>query len=53
MPLVLKVMARVKHFLDDILIYSKTWSEHSHNLEKVFGRLRNAGLTAQPTKSAL
>ena len=50
MRLVLKGMTGVKHFLDDILIYSKTWSEHLQILKEVFCRLRDAGLTAKPTK---
>ena len=46
----LKGLKGVKHFLDDILIYAKTWEEHLKILREVLSRLRAAGLTAKPSK---
>ena len=37
-------------FLDDIIITSSTFEEHLENLEKVFDRLRKAGLKLKPNK---
>lgn len=37
-------------FVDDILVFSETWTQHLSALEQVFERLRQAGLTAKPTK---
>ena len=37
-------------YLDDLIIYSTQWEEHLHQLRAVFGRLRDAGLTAKPRK---
>lgn len=37
-------------YLDDIVIFSKTPEEHLVKLEKVFQRLRDAGLTLKPSK---
>lgn len=49
---VLDGMHGVKHFLDDILVYSRTWEEHINLLRTVMERLR-AGLTAKPAKCQL
>jgi len=32
-------------YLDDVLIFSETWSDHVRHLRIVFERVRNAGLT--------
>ena len=40
----------VSNFMDDILIATETWEEHMESLTAVLGRLRQAGLTAKPTK---
>ncbi|KAJ1100791.1 hypothetical protein NDU88_005866, partial [Pleurodeles waltl] len=40
-------------YLDDIVIYSKTWAEHMSHLEAVLGALRKAQLTANPEKCRL
>ena len=40
----------VSNFMDDILIATGTWTEHMSSLTTVLQRLRQAGLTARPTK---
>lgn len=40
-------------FVDDILVYTKTFEEHLQILEVMFERLRAAGLTLKPEKSYL
>lgn len=37
-------------YLDDIAIFSDTWSEHLDHLREVFSRLRQAGLTLKAQK---
>ena len=37
-------------YIDDIAIYSETWSEHLEHVEEILKRLRAAGLTANPKK---
>ena len=37
-------------YIDDIAIFSRTWSEHCTHIEKVLSRLREAGLTANVNK---
>ena len=37
-------------YLDDLVVYSSTWEEHLGHIRTVFGRLRDAGLTAKPKK---
>ena len=38
------------NYLDDLLVYSKTYEEHLCHLREVMCRLRNAGLTVNPEK---
>jgi len=37
-------------YLDDVLIFSKTWSDHMKHLHIVFQRVRSAGLTLKRSK---
>ncbi|KAJ8050799.1 hypothetical protein HOLleu_04137 [Holothuria leucospilota] len=50
MRLLLQGMQGVHSYIDDILIHSPTWEEHVHNITEVFKRLRDARLTARPSK---
>lgn len=38
-------------YLDDSVVYSKTWEEHLHHLHRVFHELHTAGLHVHPKKS--
>ena len=40
----------VSVYLDDIVVYTRTWQEHLATLDEVFLRLRAAGLKASPGK---
>ena len=40
----------VKVFLDDLIIYSRTWKEHVHHIHLVLQRLEEAGLKISPSK---
>ena len=37
-------------YLDDVIIYSKTWGEHLKHMEEVWQRLKEAGLTVKLRK---
>jgi len=37
-------------YLDDIIIFSRTWTEHKKHLRQVFDRLRKANLTVRKSK---
>lgn len=39
-------------YLDDVVIYSRSLDEHFEHLNRVFEKIRNAGLKLQPTKCA-
>jgi hypothetical protein len=38
------------NYLDDVVVYSKTFEEHMTHLQEVFTRLQKAGLTCNPEK---
>jgi hypothetical protein len=40
-------------FLDDVVVYSKSWEEHVVHLADVLDRLKRAGLTVNPSKVQL
>ncbi|CAM4410149.1 unnamed protein product [Lepidochelys olivacea] len=37
-------------YLDDVAIFSDSWAEHLEHLQKVFKRIREAGLTVKAKK---
>ena len=37
-------------YLDDVVIFSETWSEHLYHVEQVFQRIQEAGLTVKLAK---
>ena len=37
-------------YIDDIVVFSRSWEEHLGHLRDVFSRLRQAGLTLKPSK---
>ena len=46
-------LSQVDSYIDDIIIHTKTWSEHVEVLREVFRRLSDAGLTIRPSKCVL
>ncbi|GFR78367.1 reverse transcriptase [Elysia marginata] len=42
-----------RNYLDDCLIFTETWEEHLRSLRALFKRLREAGLTARPSKCCM
>ena len=52
--LISKVLTSLNHFaftyLDDVLIFSKSWEEHLQHLSTVFNRLKSAGLKIKLSK---
>ena len=44
-------MENIDNFIDDILVFTMTWHEHKDVLLELFRRLRDAGLTAKPSKT--
>ncbi|XP_072022506.1 uncharacterized protein [Amphiura filiformis] len=41
---------KVVNYIDDILVYTVTWDEHLEKLNELMKRLRDANLTAKPSK---
>lgn len=41
---------RVAAYLDDIVIYSRSWEEHLKHVDEALTRLKRAGLTLKPAK---
>ena len=37
-------------YLDDLVVFSSTWEDHLKQLQEILSRLRQAGLTAKPSK---
>ena len=50
---VLRDLQNVDNFIDDILIFSMTFEKHISDLTSVLRRLREANLTAKPSKCAI
>lgn len=50
MRIVLDGIANTTFYFDNILVFSKTWTEHLSTLEEVMDRLRLHGLTVKPNK---
>lgn len=46
----LEKQSNVISYIDDILIFTDTWEEHMRTTNQVLERLRNAQLTAKPSK---
>ncbi|XP_069138991.1 uncharacterized protein [Argopecten irradians] len=46
-------MSNIESFIDDILIYTQTWEQHIDILRELFVRLRNASISARPSKCAI
>ena len=42
----------VSVYVDDLIVYSRTWEDHIQHLDKVFGRLHKAGLKVNLAKCA-
>lgn len=53
MRLVRQDLSNVENFIDDILIYSMTFEDHVVSLTEVLQRLREANLTAKPSKCVI
>ena len=47
----LQGIENVHNYIDDILVHTKTWEEHVVALHAVLKRLKEAGLSARPSKS--
>lgn len=50
---VLKGAKHMKNYVDDIIIFTKTWEEHIAALRDLFKRLKAANLTARPSKARI
>lgn len=50
---VLGIAPNVQNYFDDILIHHADWDEHLRAVRSVFSKLREAGLTARPSKTLL
>lgn len=40
-------------YLDDIIIFSRSWQDHLQHLQEVLSRIKSAGLTIRPDKCAI
>ena len=50
---ILEGIPGVRSYIDNIVIYSDSWEDHLRMLKELFGRVRKAQITAQPTKCLL
>ena len=41
---------RILAYMDDVIIFSKTWSEHKKALDELFGRFESMGVTVKASK---
>ncbi|XP_068205216.1 uncharacterized protein [Palaemon carinicauda] len=53
MRTLLKGLNNVESYIDDLLVHTKSWSEHLETLQELFQRIRNANLTVRPSKCIL
>ena len=49
----LKVLKTTNNFVDDIIVHKQTWQVHISPLRRFFLRLREAQLTARPSKCVI
>lgn len=49
----LRGVKNVSTYMDDMCVHTSSFDEHLQTLEKVFDRLKNAGLTVKPSKIEL
>nr|XP_018672786.1 uncharacterized protein zf(cchc)-26 isoform X2 [Ciona intestinalis] len=49
----LEGMENVEHYIDDVIVHTRTWNDHLATLEELFKRLARANVTARPTKCRL
>ena len=50
---VLRGAINMKNYVDDIIIFTKTWEEHEIALRDLLKRLENANLTVRPSKAKI
>ncbi|XP_068235502.1 uncharacterized protein [Palaemon carinicauda] len=53
MRTLLKGLDNVESYIDDLLVHTKSWSEHLETLQELFQRILNANLTVRPSKCIL
>ncbi len=53
MNIVLQGLDNVEAYIDDVVVFSESWSDHLKHVRAVFGRLREANLTVNLSKSEI
>ncbi|XP_068240035.1 uncharacterized protein [Palaemon carinicauda] len=53
MRTLLKGLDNVESYIDDLLVHTKSWSEHLETLQELFQRIQNTNLTVRPSKCIL
>ena len=43
----------IASYFDDVMVFSKTWDDHVRHVKETLDMLRNAGLTAKPSKASI